>query len=158
MSGDSSSTARRVFGILGIALAVGLVVTNADSIYGLLSTVFPIGATGRVVTINIGVYWEFECVKEVSSIDWQTLEPGGERIVSVYVKNTGDVPMTLELDTDNWGPQGAKSYIGLYWDYSGVTLQPGDVVQVRMTLMVSENIQGVSNFTFDILITGTETA
>jgi len=158
MSGDDSSTARRVLGVLGIALAVGLVVTNAGSIYGLLSAVFPIGATGRVVTININVYWEVECMNEVSSINWQTLEPGASRIVTIYVRNTGDVPMSLGLSTDNWSPQNAEPYIGLYWDYTGGTLQPANVVRVRLTLMVSENAQGVANFSFDILITGTEAA
>lgn len=156
MSGDGGSTARRAFGILGIALAVGLLVTNAGSIYGLLSAVFPIGATGRVVTMNINVYWEAECANKISSIDWQTLEPGGSRIVTIYVKNTGDVPMSLGLSTDNWSPQNAEPYIGLFWDYTGRILQPGDVVRVLLTLMISENVQGVANFSFDILITGTE--
>ena len=156
MLGEGSSKSRRVFGILGVALAVGLVVSNVNSIYGLLSTVLPIETTGSVVTINVNVYWEVGCVNKVSSIDWQSLGPGDSRIVTVYVKNTGHVPMTLELSTDDWSPQSAEPYIALYWDYTGVTLQPGDVVQVRLTLMVSPNINGVTNFSFDILIAGTE--
>lgn len=156
MSGDSDSKARRVFGILGVALAVGLIIANVNSIYGLLSTVLPIGTTGRVVTIDVDVYWESACVNEVSSIEWGELDPGESKLVTVYVKNTGNVPMTLELSTDEWSPLAAEMYIDLQWDYSGGQIQPDGVVQVTFTLTVSEIIDGVAYFSFDIVITGTE--
>lgn len=158
MSGDSDSKARRVFGILGVALAVGLVITNVNSIYGLLSTVLPIGTTGRVVTIDVDVYWESACINKVSSINWGELDPGESQAVTVYVKNTGNVPMTLELSTDEWNPLAAEMYIDLQWDYSGGQIQPDGVVQVTFTLTVSAIIDGVTDFSFDIVITGTEVA
>jgi len=156
MSGDNDSKARRVFGILGVALAVGLVITNANSIYGLLSTVLPIGTTGHVVTIDVDVYWESACINKVSSIDWGELAPGDSEVVTVYVKNTGNVPMTLELSTDDWNPLAAEMYIDLQWDYSGGQIQPDGVAQVTFTLTVSAIIDGVTGFSFDIVITGTE--
>jgi len=158
MSSDSDSKARRVFAILGVALAVGLVITNVNSIYGLLSTVLPIGTTGRVVTIDVDVYWESACVNKVSSINWGELDPGESETVTVYVKNTGNVPMTLELSTDEWSPLAAEMYIDLQWDYSGGQIQPDGVVQVTFTLTVSGIIDGVTDFSFDIVITGTEVA
>jgi len=158
MSSDSSSTTRRVLGILGVALAVGLVITNVDSIYGLLSTVLPIGTTGRVVTIDVDVYWESGCVNKVSSINWGELAPGESEAVTVYVKNTGNVPMTLDLSMDDWSPLAAQLYIDLQWDYSGGQIHQEDVEPVILTLTVSEIIDGVTDFSFDIVITGTEVA
>jgi len=156
MSGEGDSKARRVLGILGVALAIGLVITNANSIYGLLSTVLPIGTTGRVVTIDVDVYWESGCVNKVSSINWGELAPGDSEVVTVYVKNTGNVPMTLEMSTDEWLPLAAQMYIDLQWDYSGGQIQPDGVVQVTLTLTVSAIIDGIADFSFDIVITGTE--
>ena len=78
--------------------------------------------------------------------------------MTVYVKNTGNVPMTLEPSTDEWSPLAAEMYIDLQWDYSGGQIQPDDVVQVTLTLTVSAIIDAVTDFSFDIVITGTEVA
>ena len=155
MSSDVSRR-RQVLSLLGVALAVGLIVSNVNSIYGLLSTVVPIGSAGRVVTINIEVYWESGCVNNVSSIDWGTLDPGDSVAVTIYMKNTGNVPVTLELSMDGWSPLAAEEYISLKWDYSGREIDPDDVVPITLTLRVSPIIDRVSNFSFDIFLTGTE--
>lgn len=158
MPSDGDSKARRIFGVLGIALAVGLVAANVNSIYGLLTAVLPIATTGGVVTINVEAYWEVGCINEVDSIDWGGLEPGDSKVVTVYVKNTGNVPLTLDLSTDNWSPLAAKAYISLQWDFSGGQIQPDAVVSIRLTLTVSPIIDRVTSFSFDILLTGTEVA
>jgi len=150
------SRTRQGLSILGLVLAIGLVVANADSIYGLLTTVFPIGNTGVIASAGLGVYSESQCVNNVSSINWGTLSPGQSKSVTVYVKNTGNVKLTLGMTTENWSPQGASAYLVCGWNYTGQQIQPSQVVAVAFTLTVSSSIQGISSFSFDVRITGTE--
>jgi len=131
-------------------------VTNMHMIYGLLSAVFPISTTGVLASANIQAYWESQCTNNVSSISWGTIDPGRSKHVTVYVKNTGSVPLTLSLNTTNWNPSAASTYIVLSWNYDGSQIQPDQVLPVTFTLTVSENIHGVNNFSFDIYITGTQ--
>ena len=49
----------------------------------------------------------------------------------------------------------AEQYLTFYWNYSGQGINAGGVIQVTFTLAVSENIDGVTNFSFDITIVGT---
>ena len=106
--------------------------------------------------INCNLYSEEECINAISSIDWGTLRPGVPRNVVVYVKNTGTEALTLHLSEENWNPRIAADYIHLQWNCSGAVVEAGDVVGITLNLTVSENVDGLSNFTFDILITGTQ--
>jgi len=155
-SEDGHSKGKQVLGIIVAALTIGIVLTNMNLIYGLLSTVFPIGSTGVITSAGIRVYKEIECINNVSSINWQTLNPGQSKDVTVYVKNTGTVPLSLDFNINNWDPKASSSYLFLTWDYTGVQIQPNQVLPVKFTLSVSQNIQGITIFSFDIYLTGTE--
>ncbi|MEM3480033.1 MAG: hypothetical protein QW702_00470 [Candidatus Bathyarchaeia archaeon] len=73
------------------------------------------------------------------------------------MKNTGNVPITLSLSTENWNPSNAGSYMTLTWDYTSETkIQSNSALKVTLTLTVSSSIQGITNFSFNIVITGTE--
>jgi len=108
-----------------------------------------------VKTVEIKVYWERKCVNEVSSIDWGIVEAGSSKNVTVYVKNTGDVTITLSLSTANWNPSSASSYITLGWDYDNQPIKRAKVIQVKLTLSLSQNTTGITDFSFDLIITGT---
>jgi len=155
-SEDSGSKGKRVVGIIAAALTIEIVLTNMNLIYGLLSTVFPIGSTGVIASAGIRVYRELECINNVSLINWQTLSPGQSKDVTVYVKNTGTVPLSLDFNATNWSPPGSSTYFDLSWDYTGAQIQPNQVLAVKFTLSVSQYIQGITSFSFDIYITGTE--
>jgi len=155
-SEDGSSHARKALGILGATAAIGLVLANMNSIFGLLSAVYPIGSSGVVSSANINVYWESGCINNVTSINWGTLSPGQSKNVVVYVKNTGTVALTLALSTDGWSPAGAATYLALTWNYGGVQIQPNQVLAVTLTLTVSESIEGITDFSFTIYIAGTQ--
>ena len=150
------STTSRVISIVGTILAVTLILANINSIYGLLSTVCPIGSTGVVASANLGVFQESQCINNVTSINWGTLSAGGTNSVTVYVKNIGTVPLTLSLSTGSWSPAGAQSYMTVTWNYAGATIQPNGVQAVTITLTVSASIQGITNFSFNVIITGTQ--
>lgn len=55
----------------------------------------------------------------------------------------------------NWNPKAASRYITLSWDYGGQSISPNNVVPVVLTLSVSKDISGITNFSFDIIITAT---
>ena len=79
--------------------------------------------------------------------------PGEAKEVTLYLKNTGNVPVNLTLSTENWSPAVAADYMTLTWDYDGTPVVAGAVRRVIITLSVATNITGVAEFSFDILIT-----
>ena len=144
--------------ILGatLALVFGAV---ALSIFGstlsLVQTSRTISSAGSVKGIGVGVYWDSACADRTSSISWGLLDPGSEKIVVVYVRNEGNAVTTLSKATQNWNPPTASSYMTLNWDYADQSLSVNQVLQIRLTLVVSQTISGVTNFSFDITITAT---
>jgi hypothetical protein len=134
------------------AMAVASVVLT----YGLLFGSKIISNQGNVSTIGVAVYWEDTCVNNVTRIDWGLIEPGASENVTVYILNSGTVPMTLNMTTDNWDPAAASTDIALSWDREGNAVNAQSVLQAVLTLSVSTSISDVSSFSFDITITGTE--
>jgi hypothetical protein len=50
------------------------------------------------VAVNVGVYSDAACTLNLTSIDWGNVYPRGSVSRTIYVKNTGNVPMTFEHD------------------------------------------------------------
>ena len=124
---------------------------------GLLMAYQRVPSSGNVKAVGVGVYWDNACTNNVTSIDWGFLEPGATVNKTVYIKNEGNTPMVLNMTTDNWNPASASENITLSWNREGYLLNTtAPVVQAILTLSVSPNISGVTNFSFDIIITGTE--
>jgi hypothetical protein len=105
-----------------------------------------------------GVYEDFECSKNVTSINWGMLEPGDTVNFLIYIRNEGNTRLMLNMTTVNWDPTQASQYITLSWNREGHVLNPNSVVQANLTLSTSSNIIDVTNFSFDIIIIGTEHA
>jgi hypothetical protein len=72
------------------------------------------------------------------------------------VENSGTVPVTLTMSAGSWNPANASSYITLSWNRQNYTLPAGSSVQALLTLNVSSSIDGITSFTFNITITGTQ--
>ena len=124
---------------------------------GLLMAYQRVPSSGNVKAVGVGVYWDNACTNNVTSIDWGFLEPGATVNKTVYIKNEGNTPMVLNITTDNWNPASASENITLSWNREGYVLNTtAPVVQAILTLSVSPNISGVTSFSFDIIITGTE--
>ena len=153
---DGNPTARKLFEVMGVALAFTLLLSTTNSIYGLLSTTSSIGTTGVVSSASLGIYSNSQCTTVLSSIDWGSISPGGSKTVTIYVKNTGTVAMTLALSTSNWTPTNAASYLTLTWNYAGATINSNGVATIILTLSVSSSISGISSYQFQITITGTQ--
>jgi len=111
-----------------------------------------ISNVGAVKAIGVGVYKDQACTSMVTSIDWETIEPGSNVNKTYYIRNEGNSASTLSLQTSNWKPSEAADYIQLIWDYGGQPIAVGEVVRVTSTLSVLSSIQNITSFSFVITI------
>jgi hypothetical protein len=140
-------------------LLVTIAATAVSSVlftYGLLSGSRTVTSQGTINAIAVGVYGEAACINPVSAVDWGELDPGATMDVTVYIRNEGTVPMTLSMTTDEWVPSEAAADLTLSWNREGSQVNPQAVVQATLTLAVSSSISDVTDFSFEITITGTE--
>lgn len=114
-----------------------------------------ISNSGQVEAIGVGVYWNSDATSIVTSIDWGTLEPGASANRTCYIQNDGNSALTLSMNTSDWDPSNAPNYISLIWDYDGQLIDPDEIVPVTFTLSISDNIEGITSFSFLITIEGT---
>lgn len=122
----------------------------------ILMTDWRIHSSGRIKAIGVGVYTDIDCTEECVAIDWGTLNPGDLAGSDVYIKNTKNTNFTLVMNTTDWIPEIAEGYLTFDWNYSGVVLEPEDVIAVQLTLFVSPSIEDVDTFSFDINIVAKE--
>lgn len=142
---------------VSIILVTATLVTVGTMVLGLLTASQTIPNTGNVKAVGVGVYSDSACNQTVLSIPWGTLDPGESSDETVYIRNEGNIAVVLSMTTENWDPSSASSYITLSWNLEeGYVLNPGQSVQTVLTLSVSSSISGVESFTFDIIITGTQ--
>jgi len=113
-----------------------------------------ISNVGEVKGIGVGIYWDQSCTTEVSSINWGTIEPGSSKNVTVYIRNEGNSVVNLTMYASNWNPSNASDYIDLSWDYGGQSIDVSEVLEVTFTLVISTEIQGITSFSFDIVVIG----
>ncbi len=122
---------------------------------GLLSNRYMTSSTGIVASVDLAVYQDAECTRDLTTLHWGTIYPGQDIMHVIYVKNSGNVNMTLQLNTSNWNPSTASEYITINWDFpSGALLTPTIITPIQITLSVAIDIQNVQSFDFDILLTG----
>jgi hypothetical protein len=140
--------------ILAVAATLIAVSVLAASLLTAYQTV-PNG--GNVKAVGVGVYWDNPCTSNVTSIDWGIVGPGSSANKTVYIKNGGNTREALNMTTANWNA-GVYGNITLSWNDEGYLLDPGSVVQAVLTLSVSSSISGVTSFSFNMIITGTEHA
>jgi hypothetical protein len=131
-----------------------IVLASIAVVYALTSVSVYLSSVGTVKALGVGVYWDSGCSQTVSSIDWGLAEPGAVKNVTVYMRNEGNAPITLSLQTSNWNPPNAADYISLSWDYGGQAIGVNQVVAVTLSLSISSNIQGITTFSFDVVIAG----
>jgi len=147
---------RKIILRVSLALVLGALVTG---IFGtaltLVQTSRTISSAGSVKGIGVGIYWNSACTNPTSSIDWGLLDPDSSKTVTVYVRNEGNYAATLSKASQNWNPSAASSYMTLNWNYAGQTLSVNQVLQIRLTLVVSPTISEITSFSFDITIIAT---
>jgi hypothetical protein len=135
-----------------VVVFVAVIAIAIPSVYVTVMDSITIGSTGSIKAIGVGVYWDSSCTNEVTSLDWSIIEAGSSDTKMVYIKNAGNTAAILSLDTGNWNPSNAADYISLAWNYDGLPIAVDDVAQVTLTLTISSSISGITNFSFDIIV------
>jgi len=140
-----------------IALALtGLALTLTT--FGAINVSLNLPSSGSIATTSgIEVYSDSDCTVPLTTIDWGSSTPGGTVTRTVYVKNTGSgVSLTLNLSTSNWNPTSANGPLTITWDRDGTILTPGQSTASTITLTASSSITGITTFSVQILISGTD--
>lgn len=150
---------------MGTVLAL-VVMSLVVSAIGALVATRTVSNTGNIrvatpppsppATVQLGIYSDSNCTTALSSVSWGTLDPGTTATSTIYVRNEGNVPVTLSIGASNWSPSSASSYFTLSWNRAGYVLAAGASVQAVLSLAVSSSISGVTSFSFDITITATQ--
>jgi hypothetical protein len=144
--------------ILGIILTVAEVAIILNMFYPAMSAgqrrgpKKPVPSHGSIKGIDVGLYSDQDCTNSIQSIQWGLLEPGTTANRTVYIRNEGDSNRTLIMITSNWNPTDSFNYISLNWDYTGQTLQVNQVVEIKLMLSIQENVQGITDFSFNLTI------
>jgi hypothetical protein len=144
------------FSVVLFITVAAMAVASIVFAYGLLFGTRTVDSVGKVSGVGVGVYAEAACINNVTEIDWGFIEPGASKSHIVYIRNEGSLTMTLNMTVDKWNPSGASTSMTLSWDVEGDPVNPESVVQAVLTLSVSPSVSGITNFSFEITITGTE--
>jgi len=140
---------------LALMAVAAVAIVAAALVSAALVTSKTVNSTGSVKAVGVGVYWDSACTNQTSSFGWGVVAPSSTASVTLYVKNNGTVPVTLTASFGNWNPASAASYLTPGWNCTNYVLGNGLVVAAVLTLAVSQSITGVTNFSFDITLTGT---
>jgi len=135
-----------------IAIVIVLVMFASEVILGQLSSLRLIGSRGRVKVVGVGVYWDSNCSSPVYSVDWGSVEANSVKNITVFIRNEGNEPSNLFLNTTNWDPPSASDFIKLGWDYNGNVISPQQRIRVTLMLSIAPIIEGIKEFAFDIII------
>jgi hypothetical protein len=126
------------------------------SVYGVLTSSKTVASSGKIASINVGVYTNSACTQTATSIDWGNLAAGASTTITLYIKNTGNSKETLSIATSGGAPSTASQYLTITWNQNKVALNANQVVKATLTLTVSSNIDGgITAFSSNIIITGT---
>jgi hypothetical protein len=135
-----------------VLLAVVVGVAAASLIAYALMASWLVRNVGVVKAVGVAVYWDADCTRPCSEINWGNLTLGETKNVTVYVRNEGNVPISLNMHTENWSPPTAAEHLTLTWNYSGEVLQPKQTVSLCFTLSVDSQAFGFSSFSFEIWV------
>jgi len=139
--------------ILGLIVVTTLDMLVSDGTFAeLFTSGVTISSAQIVKSISVGVYQNRACTKRVLVIDWGLVEPGSTKGVTVFVRNEGNVAVRLSLEAIDWGPSNASDFVRLAWDYDGKVIKPRQVIRVVLALSVSPSMEGISAFSFNIVI------
>ena len=110
-----------------------------------------INLSGRIVPgQGLGIFSDLNCSRELTFIDWGNLTPGDSRDRSFFVRNEGGQNSTIQKREDNWAPPEAAEFLEVSWNYDNRSMTLQEVLEVTLTLSVAADIQGISQFSFDI--------
>jgi hypothetical protein len=141
--------------MVAVAIAVLVLVVIASGAFAVLTYTASINGKGSITGVGVSIYSDPQGQNSTDSINWGNIAPGGSVTTTIYIKNTGNTPITLALSTANWTPTTISSSLTLTWDYNNATVQAGALTKVNLTLAASQNAPQGQSFTVNLIITAT---
>lgn len=143
---------------LKIILAVFCIFVCVGIVYSQLTATKIIPSQGSInVSPGLGVYSDSACQNSVSIIDWGVITPGQNTTNIIYVKNVGvGASLILNMTISEWNPTSANDSIVISWNQEGAVIGPDQSIMATLTITVSPLITGISSFSNQITLTGTQ--
>jgi hypothetical protein len=132
------------------------ILTSSTIISGAVLSSQSINSGGSITSMNVEIFSDNDYTQTCNNINWGTIAPGDSISHTIYIKNSGNKPITLSMTTDNWNPINASNYMDLIWDKENVILNPGQVTSASLTLITSSDTSSITDFDFNIIIVGAE--
>jgi len=139
--------------IVALSILLSLVAGSAVT-FAVMQWTRRIPSTAALKVLGIGVYKDVNFTVSVTEIDWGIIEPGENKSFNAYIKNESNVPITLTMQTEDWSPATASSFIDFSWDYSGTEISVDGSIPVTFVLTVDPATSGIDVFSFTIVIIG----
>lgn len=139
---------RLIFLFFTVLLAVAFVYAISNSLR--------IVNIGTVKSVGINVYANSACTIPLYSIDWGLVSPTSTNTRNAWLRNEGTVQVKVTLTMEAWTPTLAKDVMRLNWDSENAVIDVGKVKAVVFSLNVYANASAITNFSFDIVVTGNE--
>lgn len=146
--------------ILSITITAGLLgagIGFADSmIFNPVTGTVIVPSSGIMLVgdITFEIYWDVTGTREVTMVEWGALMPGDVATVEFWVKNEGNTLLYCDTGTEEWVPSGSEQYFDLTWNFGDTPVGSLRSRKVIMELHVHEDITGIDEFTFNIIIYG----
>jgi hypothetical protein len=109
----------------------------------------------RSSNVAIKIYSDSVCKKQVTSLNWGSLNVGSSKSIILYVRNEGKTNTRLVLNSTNWSPANAPNYMQITWNNDNRYLNPGSTLKLTLTLTITQNTFVFTNFNCDVIITAT---
>jgi hypothetical protein len=136
-------------------VAALLVITASGIVVEAVSNRKGVSNQVKLKAVYLGLYWDNACANATVAVPWGQFSAGAVSNVTLYVRNEGDSAVKLNLTTRNWNPAHASELVTLTWNREGQVLEPQKVAAATFSLSISANIDGITDFSFDTVVTGT---
>lgn len=161
--------------VIAAAIIITLIVSSSISIWMSKVTNFTFPTIGTIRFRGVEGYWNKNLTNKTEACDWGTIWPGLSKNLTLYLRSISNIGTTLNLTQENWAfrnsnndvvaaPTNTTLHMNLTWNYNNTTVQPGEVLQVTLTLSVDRSsdfiefliANDVKAFSVDIIISASE--
>lgn len=132
-------------------LIFALLIVYVVGVRAFMSYQLEIPGQGTLVKVGCEVYWDEDRTQVVNEFNWGLLEPGEQKMFTVWIVNTGTIPGKLSGFTKNWVPSNAQTYITQTSSTPGngtIAIFPDETLEIHVFLDVSPDIEGIDTFSY----------
>lgn len=122
--------------------------------YG-LSTFLTITNRGVVKAVGISIYEDALCENSLMMIDWGMVNPDSTVTYDGWLRNEGNVAVTVNMFVENLIPLNATQFMVLTWNREGAMVGVNETVSCVFTLHIFSNVS-ITDFSFNIVLVGSE--